>query len=896
MRQTGSMWARAPLLLFRFPGVFLAVFGAALVLGLTASSGHLFLSSAGTAALDQSVAGTSEAASGLSLGLTGPLAPDRVRYRERLIRDATRGLAGLGSMRTSLIDQSTVELGPSPSGGHFGQGPFVVLATRTGFQGHLDVVGKGGGPGWWVPLNAARRLHVHAGQTLHFDVGTVVIGRGFQPAGPSFDVRVAGVYRDLHTLPPTPFWDPISEYIYPSPQALGEVPPSFLLGDEDEFLKVESAFVGSGPLRFEVPVDTRHVTLVTARALAGKLERLEGQVQDSTSVLGAAFSAGTTVLPSLVDEADRTVAGLSAPVDSVALAGRLVALAVVVAAGIYALHRRRVEFSMLLARGVSPLTAGARVALESVAPALLGAVAGFWAAVELTRLAGPSDLLTTRAFVAGAVDTGITLLMALVLLMLAVALALRAPAERRPGRVRRLASRVPWEALVLVVAGAALYEIETRGVTPLAAGFGATGASARIDPLVPLFPILFVAGLGGLAVRALRGLLPRLKRAARSWPSPLYLAGERLAAAPRPALMLVTASALAAGILVYAGVFVASVRDTSHEKAEVSVGSDASLLLGEATQLPRRLGAPTTEVVSLPVVTVSPATNVAMTTIDTATFPRAAFWDPGFADRSLGRLMDELAAPAGRAIPVVVVGAHFPPDITLQFLGTNLPARVVAELKGFPGMPAGAPLVVAGTRALQRVLATEGLILDDLQPQYELWVKGSPAPVVQALRRAGIFPATGITAAHVAATPGFLALSWLFGYLEALGALAGLLALVALVLYVESRQRAREVSYALAVRMGLTRGAHLLSVAVELAAMLLGAFVIGAVLAAAGSFTVHGKVDPLPQFPPGALFRLPGGLLAVLAGAVVVSAAGAAWIVQRRADRANVAEVMRLAG
>ena len=84
------MWARAPLLLFRFPGVFLAVFGAALVLGLTASSGHLFLSSAGTAALDQAVVGTSRAASGLSLGLTGPLAPDRIRYREHLIRDATR--------------------------------------------------------------------------------------------------------------------------------------------------------------------------------------------------------------------------------------------------------------------------------------------------------------------------------------------------------------------------------------------------------------------------------------------------------------------------------------------------------------------------------------------------------------------------------------------------------------------------------------------------------------------------------------------------------------------------------------------------------------------------------------------------------------------------------------
>jgi putative ABC transport system permease protein len=221
---------------------------------------------------------------------------------------------------------------------------------------------------------------------------------------------------------------------------------------------------------------------------------------------------------------------------------------------------------------------------------------------------------------------------------------------------------------------------------------------------------------------------------------------------------------------------------------------------------------------------------------------------------------------------------------------------VVAELKGFPGMPAGAPLLVAGTRALERVMATQGVTLEDLQPQYELWVKGSPAPVVRALRQAEIFPSTVITAAHVADTPGFLALSWLFGYLEALGALAGLLALVALVLYVESRQRAREVSYALAVRMGLTRAAHLLSVAVELTAMLLGAFAIGSVLAAAGSFAVHGKVDPLPQFPPGALFRLPGGLLVILAAGVVVSAAGAAWIVQRRADRANVAEVMRLAG
>ena len=888
------MWARAPLLLFRFPGVFLAVAGAALVLGLTAASGHLFLSSAGTAALDQAVEGTSQAASGLSLTSTGPLSPDRIHYRERLVRQATAGVVGIAPMRTSLIDRSTIEAGPHRRG--FGQGPFVVLATRTGFERHLDVVERGGGNGWWVPASVARRLGVHPGQLLHVEVGTVVIGSGFRGLGPAFDLTVAGVYRDLVKLPPTPYWSPVSEFIYPSPQALGEFPPPFLLADEAEFLRVESSFVGAGAIRIEVPVDTRHVTLAAARTLATRLRRLEGEVQDPGTQLGGAFLAGTTVLPSLVLGAQRTVAGLASPVDSVALAGRLVALAVVVAAGIYALHRRRVEFSMLMARGVGPVTAGGRVALESTVPAFLGAASGFGGAVALTRAVGPSDLLTAHSYVAGAVDAAVTLAVALGMMGGAVAVALRAPGERRPGRVRRLASRLPWEAIVLIVAVAALYEIESRGVAPLATAIGAQGATPRIDPLVPLFPILFVAGLGGMAVRGLRALLPRLRRVARRWPSPLYLAGERLAAAPRPALLLVTASALAVGILVYAGVFVSSVRDTAHEKAEVSVGSDASIQLAEASRLPTALGRPTTEVARLAVVTVSPGTNVSMMAIDPRTFPAAAFWDDGFADRPLAELARELSTPAGDSVPIVVTGAGLPSNVTLEFLGATVPAHVVARVSGFPGMPSSGPLVVASTGVLARAAERQGLTLEDFQPTYLLWVKGSPEPVLRALREAKIFPASIVTAAHVAATPGFLALSWLFGYLEALGALAGLLALVALVLYLESRQRAREVSYALAVRMGLRRRAHWLSVTVELGAMLLGAFAIGAVLAAAGSFTVHGKVDPLPQFPPGAVFRLPGVLLGAVALAVVVFSVVAAWLVQRRADRANVAEVMRLAG
>jgi putative ABC transport system permease protein len=147
----------------------------------------------------------------------------------------------------------------------------------------------------------------------------------------------------------------------------------------------------------------------------------------------------------------------------------------------------------------------------------------------------------------------------------------------------------------------------------------------------------------------------------------------------------------------------------------------------------------------------------------------------------------------------------------------------------------------------------------------------------------------------VARTPAFLSLSWLFGFLESLGIMTGLLALVALLMYVESRQRTREVSYSLATRMGLSSRDHRRSVTIEIGAMLGTAFAIGGVLALVGAFVVYRKLDPLPDLPPAALYRIPGLLVLAVAGVVAAFSWAAASIVQRRADRADVAEVMRLA-
>ena len=78
--------------------------------------------------------------------------------------------------------------------------------------------------------------------------------------------------------------------------------------------------------------------------------------------------------------------------------------------------------------------------------------------------------------------------------------------------------------------------------------------------------------------------------------------------------------------------------------------------------------------------------------------------------------------------------------------------------------------------------------------------------------------------------------------------------------------------------------------------MLFIGFALGIWLAWLGALLVYTKLDPLPNLPPPALFRLPR-LLAAGSGVVLLVAAWlGARLVQRGAERADVAEVMRVVG
>ncbi|MBI4259755.1 MAG: hypothetical protein HY658_04230, partial [Actinobacteria bacterium] len=461
---------------------------------------------------------------------------------------------------------------------------------------------------------------------------------------------------------------------------------------------------------------------------------------------------------------------------------------------------------------------------------------------------------------------------------------------RGGGRVRRALGRFPWEAGLLLLALAALYEILTRGAAPSG---GSRGAPPEVDLLVPLFPILFVAGAGGLALRGLRRLLPRLRTAGGRARAGLYLAARRLAAVPRSALLLVMVGALAVGILSYAGVFVASSEATARQKSLVFVGADAAVGVNGPVELPAAVAARATLVVRLPVATTSEGLPVAVLGVDPATFPRAAFFDPGFAGGSLEGLLGRLGPMEGGELPVLVAGAGFPRSTALDLLGRDVPVRVVATAEAFPGMPGSAPLVVASAAGLEEALHSP---LRNFQPAFQVWVRGDPEPVVDALLARGVVPQGVLTAAQVREQPAFRSLGWIFGFMQVLGMLVGTVALTATLLYLQSRQRSREMSYALARRMGLARRSHRRSVALELAGMLGVALVVGAGAAAGAALLVHRELDFMPGLPPAAVVRAPWTLLAATVATLAAFTWIGAWAVQRRADRANIAEVMRLAG
>jgi putative ABC transport system permease protein len=875
------MLLKTPFRLIHFPGVALAIAGAALVLAAVTVSTRLFLPAAGDAALQQDL-GQIGGVPVLSVVMYSSFGPNE--------------LAGLSGQVERVVDNRAPRLGdpvrtllgpPLPLSVGGSAAP-VQLAARDGFAGHIRRLATARGTaatdGVWVAESVATALKLRPGQA-------VAVG-----AAPRVRTRVAGIYQDLTAgdRPLDPFWSPLSGAM--AVQLIDQPPAPLLLAEPEPLAELGRQLEASGRLEWNWYLPPGRLTVPAVVTLVPQIERVRLDVSDPLSLFAARGATASSPLADAVARARATEVALTGPVETISVTGRVLALALLAAAGLYGVKRRRGEVLLLTAQGVGGARLAARTVVEALLPLLAGGALGWLLAVGLAGVLTPTGEPQPQALAAANLEVLVALAVGLLLLAAVTWASVHAEERERSGRLRQLLARPLWEALLLVLAAAALYELQTRGVQPVQAA----GEPTRVDRFLVLFPLLLIAGLAGLAARGASRLLASGTRPLRAGARPrpaAFLARRRLAAAPRLVLLLVTGSALAIGILGYAGILVASTRAAALDKARVLVGSDASVSTSAAAEGLDGGGLAATRVQRVGGLTLAPdGVPVDLLAVDPSTFAAAVHWDAAWAGEPLGALLDRLDAdpPAPGRVPALLAGPSVPASNALELGVEDLPVATVGSATAFPGMSrADRPLLVVSAERLSLWAGTAGV---RLATGHEVWSREDPAAVVAVLREAGTVPEATRTAATVMRTPAFLAVSWTFGMLQALGTLAGLVALVGLVLYVQARQRGRLVAYALARRMGLTRGAHLRSVALELAAMLLFSFALGVALALVTSSLVYRRLDPMPELPPGLHLVLPGAALGLTLLGVTVAAVAGALLVQRGADRANVAEVMRLAG
>ncbi len=569
------------------------------------------------------------------------------------------------------------------------------------------------------------------------------------------------------------------------------------------------------------------------------------------------------------------------------------ALAVVAAAGAFLLARRRGEAALLYARGEGAAAFGARTALEGALPVVLGTLAGFGLAAGLVAALGPDGPVDRGSLESAARAAAVRAPVALLLfaLVAGVIFAGQARAGRR-GRLHLPA--IPWELPVLALAGFFLVRLLTADPS---AGDDADVVS-RPSSYLFLFPIALIAGAAGLGARGLRRAVGALRApTSKSSNEAAYLAVRRVAAARGLAVLLITASALGIGIFFYAETVVSSYRATVRAASLLATGSDVRGLTSFDTAIPADVPFPVTK-------------TTLLYSEGTITLDRDSRRPPRrrCADLREGRVLGRpVRLPSTRRdrprsrrrragpLPVALVAGSAADRATLEVEGDRLPVAIVERPHAFPALSRDRPLVVAAEAALLRAFERAGSSnhLDAPRALTELWARGESARTAELLGASTARPFPVTTAVEARSRPTVTAFTRTFSFLEALGLVAGLVAVVGLVVYLQARQRSRAVAFGLARRMGLGRGQHVRALLGEIGVSLVTAFVLALALSLGAAQLVLTRVEPLASLSPVPLFEPSPALIVVgLAGLAGIALAGA-LLADRAAARANLAEVLR---
>ena len=899
-----ALWRAAPGRLLRTPGWFGLVLVAAALLVASIVAPSLFVASARATALE---AGLSRA-SGLPYG--GDSADLRVTWTPMVDARSSRVVQ-------QALDDLPVYGDPVVTATGIGQNgvakALAVNGTRTSpavlwyRDGALPAVAGGAAspPGVWLPAATARELGLEVGDNVRIGLDRL-LGKPFFPR-----TTLAGTYETVpgSTMPTALAKSPDADRIFlPSmPERPGLGTP-LAITDRATFDRLE-AKAGDTPFYVaDMPLPAG-VTAAQARTAVAATKRLGIDAYDPSTQLGEAMMHTfippaqlevVTGLPVIVEHAAVTATQSRDQVRPYALAGRVLAVVVLVAAWVLLAHSRRREQVLLSGLGLRPGAQSVLAMLEVLLAALLAAPVGVGLALLGLRLAGPGggavptyghdDRVRTLVAVAG-----------VVVLVGAAALVLASGIDRtatlsRLGRVRR---PLPWALALLAVTGVVAATVYAADVH-LRTGMGLTVA----------LPLLVVASVAVLVTRALAWLRPRLRQRPRAG-SPRWLAGRRSATVAGDVVALSTVIAVALGIFGYTLTVRRGIVDGIDDKTASLAGAGTTVGVGDGLR-----GAGWRRAVQQPVpgstvvwsrgVSVPPAYgDDHLMAIDPPSFVDVADWGSTGALADARRDLRKLDWDA-KGLPVIVVGdtrLRTGDHGTFDFSSSvQVPFVVVGTAAAFPGasVDGATTTYVVGARRLFKLLPRgidpRARGASAKQPgafASTVWSGGTPSELKTALRTAGIDPDGAVdTADAESAGAGLVASSWAAAYALALGVVVLVLALAAvmvLALRLADRDRTSDV---LLRRMGyrpreLARSRVWEGSYAVVSAALVAAVATAVLVRAPSTIDAVATVPPVSGPRPGAAELLT--CLVVVAAMILLVWVLSTW----RATRDDGAEVLR---
>ena len=881
---TSAPWRRAPILLRGRPGVLVTVAAACAVMTTSLAAVPLFLSSVGTESVALQASERCPRDTGISLhfvptasALTSPPADPFTPLRDHL--GPTNRWARIDGALAAGADPTIVER--------------ASLLTRDGAHDHVEVLETTPGQGLWVSDRATELLGLHAGDVAR-------IG--------DRDVRVTGVYRDLSGNTADDFWCSNADMVLIEARSGDLVPPPLLfLADTETFASLVGDFEepdidGAWDAPLGDGLTTSEADALVAELACGARdgEQLRWCTEGQPLLPRARTrSGGTSVaarddadfverylhshLPFVTERSQAIRTSVGGAIWPIAGFGALAGAGLVAASASLWFDRRQRAVTLLSVRGVSPAGLGLKAVLELSIPLAVGVAVGVVAAHAMVTALGPSPVLEPSAL-RDAAGLGVMALVGASLTIGAVVAWRSRPHARHAAR-RRWFAALPWELLL-----AWLTVVSYRRLGDWGVPIGRGAEVSHVDLLGLMFPVLFLVTVVAVTSRLLSWTARPLRAASRRWPTALYLGVRRVTRYRVAILGLLAASSIAAGVLGYAATMSRSLDATLEAKAKTYVGSDVAVRLDADEALPTEIQDRSTEVDLHRFANIGPEDrDAAVIAIDTDTFERAAFWDPGFADPSLDTILEALDGPTGDAgVPAVVVGTDVPPGSEVAVLdqGTRrFTIDPIAGVRTFPGMRLPKPTVFVRQDAIADLNLVAG--------RREVWIAGDREATLEALERAGLGYVEDRQVGEVVDGASFRTVTWTFGFMQSLGASAGLLALGGVIVYLDARRRDRLLGYAFMRRMGLRRAQHRRALAVELVASVLVGTLLGMASALTAAWLAHDRVDPVPKFQPDPLL-LPAlpvivGLTALSLAVVLVASA----LAQRRVDRDDPVEVLR---